>query len=413
MKTKNLRAVFGLLILAGGGIALFGCNETPPDSLYDPSWTSNARPVVASYTTLWPNLAGVTIFTFSGSNFSSAPVDNVVFFNATPGTVLSAAPTQLKVRVPYLIKDTVFIRMAVRGSSMFSDPPIQYKLEQPDVNFGLWKTKDETYGLAIDASGGVYASTLSGGIGIGVKRYNGDGTRDDYSLPPSSTIPRYNNMKFGPGGYLYVCARYILWRIPPGGGTAATYLAVTGAANATDIDFDANNNIWVVGTGNSNIYRIRTSDKNLKAFPCAGDMRAVRVYSGYVYVGGMRDSLEKVFRFPIVTPDSLGAEEEYFNLTSVYGVNGGGIYAMTFNTDGDMYLGTDNPEGIRLVHADRTSEPMFVGVLLPKVISFAWSPTGSWLFFSRTGGVLANGTSVTNALMKVNTQRTGAPTYGR
>lgn len=413
MKTRKFRFAVGMLMLAGAGVAGFGCNETPPDSLYDPAYVPNGPPVVTSYTEVSPKLAGVTVLTFTGRNFSSAPGDNLVFFNSTLGSVLNASSTQLRVRAPYLIDDTVMIRIAVRGATKFNDPSIQYKLTAPDVDFGQWKTADETYGVAIDASGGVYASTLTGGLGIGVKKYNGDGTRADYSPRLSSTVPLWNSMKFGPGGYLYVCARNILFRIPPGGGTAASFQVVTGAANATDIDFDANNNIWVAGTGNSNIYRIRTSDKNLKAFPCRGDMRAVRVYSGYVYVGGLRDSLEKVYRFPIVTPDSLGAEEEYFNLSSVYGVGGGKIYALTFNTDGDMYVGTDNPEGIRLVHPDRSSEAMYVGVLLPRSISFAWQPGGAWLFVSRTGGVLANGSTVKNALMMYDTQKSGAPTYGR
>ncbi len=413
MKTGNLLAAFGLLLLAGTGLGVIGCNKETPDSIYDPSYVPNARPVVSSYTTVMPNLAGVTIFTFTGANFSSVAGDNIVFYNAAPGTILNASPTQLRVRVPYLVDDTVMIRIAVRGATMFSDPPIQYRLAAPDVNFGLWKTVDQTYGVAIDAAGGVYASTMSGGNGVGVKKYNGDGTRTDYSPRYSSTIQTWNSMKFGPGGYLYVCARNILFRIPAGGGTPVAFQPVTGASNASDIDFDANNNIWVAGISNSSIYRVRTADKNVRGFACRGDMRAVRVYSGYVYVGGKRDSLEKVYRFPIVTPDSLGPEEEYFNLSTVYGVGGGGIYALTFNTDGDMYVGTDNPEGIRLVHPDRSSEAMYVGVLLPKSISFAWQPGGAWLFVSRTGGVLADGSSVKDALMKYDTQKSGAPTYGR
>jgi hypothetical protein len=405
------RAAFGLLILAGMGIAGTGCNKDTPQSLYDPTYTPNARPVVTSFTTVNPGLAGVTIFTITGANFSAVAGDNIVFFNASPGTVLSATPTQLRVQAPYLVKDTVLIKVAVRGATLFSDPPIQYKLEAPSLDFGQWKTADETYGVVTDAAGGVYASTLTGGVGIGVKKFNGDGTRTDYSPVLSSTVPRWNSMKFGTGGYLYVCARNILWRIPPGGGAAAVFQSVTGSVAVSDIDFDANNNIWAVGIGNVNIYRIRTADKNIKAFACRGDMRAVRVYAGHVYVGGKRDSLEKVFRFPIVTPDSLGAEQEYFNLTGIYGVNNGGIYAMTFNTDGDLYIGTDHPDGIRLVHSNGSSETMYSGTLLPKNISFAWG-TGSSLFVSRTGGILA-GASVANALLRINTLKTGAPQYGQ
>ncbi len=412
MKTRNLRAAFGMLLLAGAGLAGLGCNETPPDSLYDPAYVPNGPPVVTSYTDVSPSLAGVAVLTFTGRNFSAVAGENLVFFNSTLGTVLNASPTQLRVRAPYLVEDTVVIRIAVKGATEFNDPPIQYRLTAPDVNFGLWKTSDETYGVAIDAAGGVYASTLSGGVGIGVKRYNGDGTRADYSPVMSSSVNLWTSMKFGPGGILYTVARNAVFRIPAGGGAAAQWLRVTAAKALTDIDFDANNNLWACGTGNTSIFRIRPADTNVKTFPCVGDMRAVRVYAGYVYVGGLRDSVERVFRYPIVTPDSLGPEETYFNLGNVYGVNKGGIFALTFNTDGDMYLGTDNIEGIRLVHAGGSSEAYYPGVILPKNISFAWG-AGAGLYVSRTGGFRADGSSVPNMLMWLDTQKTGAPTYGR
>jgi hypothetical protein len=414
MKTLRLLFLIAAALVVGALLlGVIGCKEDPPESLFDPTYVSSARPVVTGVSPASPGLAGVTTLTFTGSNFSATASENLVFFDASVGTVLGATPTQLRVLVPKLVKDTILIKIAVKGATLFSDPPIQYKLEPPFVDYGKWKTVDQTFGVAVDAAGVVYASTLSKAVGIGVQRYNGDGTRSEYSPRLSSTVPLWNSMKFGTGGYLYVCARNILWRIPPGGGAAATYQTVTGATSATDIDFDANSNIWVAGIGNSNIYRVRTADKNVKPFACRGDMRAVKVYAGYVYVGGKRDSLEKVFRFPIITADSLGAEEEYFNLTSVFGVNGGGIFAMTFNTDGDLYIGTDHVDGIRLVHADKTSERMYPGILLPKNISFAWGISGPSLYVSRTGGILADGSTVPDALLSINTQKTGAPTYGR
>jgi hypothetical protein len=412
MKTLRIPVLLAAVLLCAAVLLLVaGCKEDPPESLFDPAYVSKAQPVITSYTTLRPNLAGVTVFTFAGSNFSANADEDIVFFDGTRASVLSASATQLRVLAPYIVKDTVIIKVAVKGATMFTDP-IPYKLEAPTKDFGQWKTADEAYGIAYGPDDTLYASLLSGGVGIGVKKIRGDGTRRDYSPAFSSAVNLWTSMKFGPGGLLYTVARNFIFRIPAGGNAAAVrWATISGASRIVDIDFDANNNLWACGTGNTNIYRIRTSDANVKAFACAGDMRAVRVYAGYVYVGGLRGTDEKVFRFPIVTADSLGSEQEYFNLTSVYGSSGGGIQAMTFNTDGDLYIGTDNAEGIRIVHADKTSEAMYPGIMLPKNISFAWG-SGSSLYVSRTGGVLPSG-SVTNALMWVNTQKTGAPTYGR
>jgi len=410
MKTLHRTVLLGALVLGAVLLLVIGCKEDPPESLFDPSYVSHAQPVLASYTTIRPNLAGVTIFTFNGSNFSASADEDIVFFNGTRASVLNASTTQLRVLAPYIVKDSVIIKIAVKGATMFTDP-ILYDLKAPTGDFGQWKTLDEAYGLAYGPDDTLYASLLSGGVGIGVKKIKGDGTRADYSLPFSSAVNKWTSMKFGPGGLLYTVARNFVFRIPAGGGNAARWATVSGASSIVDIDFDANNNLWACGTGNTNIYRVRTSDANVKPFACAGDMRAVRVYAGYVYVGGLRGTDEKVFRYQIVTADSLGAEQEYFNLTSVYGAAGGGIQAMTFNTDGDLYIGTDNAEGIRIVHADKTSEALYPGIMLPKNISFAWG-NGATLYASRTGGTVA-GVAVTNAIMWINTLKTGAPTYGQ
>ncbi len=173
---------------------------------------------------------------------------------------------------------------------------------------------------------------------------------------------------------------------------------------AADLDFDNSGNIWAAGTGTA-FFRIKSTERSVKPFPFTGAVRSVRVFGNYLYLGGKRDSLEKVWRYRIFSADSVGPEEEYFNLSAVYGVNMGGVYAITFNSDGDMYVGTDAADGIRLVHPGGTSEPMYPPLIAPQPIGFAWG-SGSTLYYSRGGA------AATHVIIWVNAEKTSAPYYG-
>ncbi|HCA80929.1 MAG TPA: hypothetical protein DEP53_14465, partial [Bacteroidetes bacterium] len=153
--------------------------------------------------------------------------------------------------------------------------------------------------------------------------------------------------------------------------------------------------------------------KNIKAFPFEANVRAVRVYGDYVYFGGSvtADNAEKVVRFKILSADSLGSREDYFNLTtSSLGGAGNAIFAINFNTDGDMYVGTDAPNPIIIVHPDKNAEALHPGVLSPAMHIFA-SGTGSVLYAVKgvpTGGVV----STSGKIFKINPLKTLAPYYG-
>jgi hypothetical protein len=193
-----------------------------------------------------------------------------------------------------------------------------------------------------------------------------------------------------------------VFRIPPGGGPVAVWLSGGGLSSLSDLDFDANGNIWAGGVGATSVFRVKP-DKSVQAFPFVGDVRSVRVYNGYLYVGGKRDSLEKVWRFAI-TGDNLGAEEEYFNVSSVYGANSFGVYGLTFDTDGNLYVGTNASAGILLVKPNKSSESYYTGVVSGNTVYLTWGK-GSNLF---QGKVVT-----TKTIVKINTQKASAPYYGR
>lgn len=397
---KKILAPICIIVLA---FVFAGCTTETEPSLWPPAYEGKPAPTITSLVPPSSALAGVSTITINGSNFSPRKEENLVYFDATVAEILEASVNQLKVKAPNLVKDSIKVRVAVRGAELFSNT-VLYRLEAAVTDFGGLLPVDEPWGIACDRDGNVYVSLMSGGVSAGVKKITPTGVRTDYS-PPVPGVPRWATMKIGPGGYLYA-ARIVraLFRIPPGGGTA-TLWASSGLGVVYDFDFDAQGNIWA-GGNNPAIYRIKP-DRSVKAFSFVANVRSVRVYDNYVWLGARVDTVEGVWRFRIISADSLGPVEKYFDFTANYPVRGAGVFAITFSADGYMFVGTDGPAGIILVHPNRSWESFYPGLLRPKSVAFAWGK-GTELYVTRERFA-----GSTPALIRINTLKAGAPYYGR
>jgi hypothetical protein len=346
-------------------------------------------------------------------NFDPDPTRNLVFFDNILVPVLQAGTTQLLVKAPDLPKDSISVKIGVYRSYLYSDA-VLYRLSAAALEIGNFQPTETPVGVECDTAGNAYVSIAGVPVSTsGVFKITRSGDRSLYSPLFSPTVATWRSMKFGPGGALFcVSARNILFRIPPGGGTSAIWLSgnsTNGLTALYDFDFDQDGNIWAAGptpgTSEANkIFRV-AQDQTVTGFPFVGFIRAIRVFNRCVYAGGRRGSTEKVWRFPIIAPDSLGTEEEYFDFSAVYTF--GIINSITFDADGNLYIGTDANDGIVIVHPTKASEPLYPGVIQPATASLTWG-AGADLFQSRTSSA-----TVVAALVKVNTLKTGAPYYGR
>jgi len=405
---KHLNTMLaGLVLLA---FLLFSsCVNEKRGSLFDPDYVS-ARPA-PEITNITPpsGLAGVTILTISGKNFSAVKSENTVYFNDKQAQIVEASTTQLKIVAPNVVKDSIKVRATVVGADLFSNTYL-YKLEAAVSDFGNLSETQEPWAIATDAQGNLYLSLMDAGVGIGVKKFTPAGVRTDYS--PSGGIAKWSGMKMGPGGVLYT-ARILraIYQIPAGGGSPVIWVAFGDLGAVYDFDFDAAGNLWA-GGNNDFIYRVRP-DKGVKAFPLVANIRSVRVFNNYVYVAGkvFPDSSERVVRFQIISSDSLGPRDDYFNLTtSKLGGTGKTIYAINFAADGDMYVGTDMTDPLLVVHPDRSVEQFHSGLTSPTVHLFAWGHETN--FYAVRG--TASGGAITKSLkiLKINALKNGAPYHG-
>ncbi len=391
------------LTLAGTAALLFAaCEVEEQGSLFNPSYTTLPQPVITAVSPAGSAQAGVDTLTITGSNFSATADYNIVYFDATPGTIVQAGATQLRVKAPLVIGDSIKLRVAVRGAELMSEITL-YKLDAAVLAAGSLAPTEGASGITADASGNLYVSIQEGAADLGIFKYIADGSRTRYA-PPTSGVLKWSSLKMGPGGEIYAARNFrALYKYAAGGGTAAAvWVTFPVGVFAADMDFDQNQNLWV-GGNNSNLYRVK-QDKTIKTFPFVGNVRSVRVYNGSLYVAAQVDTLNKIYVAPIIG-DSLGALSVYFDFSAVYPGSTVTPNALTFSSDGYLYIGTVSPNGLVVVAPGGSSSSVpfvaYTSLFSPAVRIFAWG-SGDALY----------ATTDAAKLLKISTRKTSAPYYG-
>jgi len=401
MKIKNILTAVLITTL------FISCDPDYPDTLFDPDYRGNPAPVISSVDPAESSLAGVGIITITGNNFSPVNHENMVYIGTKSSKVLESSETRLLVQAPNEIGDSLLLRVAVTDAISFSNS-LYYSLLPAIETYGDITESQMPWGIAIDADGSVYVSVSRGGSSDGVQKILPDGTLEEY-VP--ARIPRYDAMKFGPDGHLYLVRNIrLIARVPPGGGAEENWLPFPVGTRLIDLDFDEHGYLWAVGN-NENIFRVQMNEKSIEEFLFDADVKSVRYFDGSLYVSAITQTNDNeqsnIWRFPVDNTGNPGDPEIYFAFSEKYGENKAIALAITFSKDGHLYIGTDGPDGIIVVHPGGNEwEPLYPGLVLPKGLVFAWGD-GPNLYYTR--GETGN---IKQALIRVNMQREGAPYFG-
>ncbi|HLF20788.1 MAG TPA: IPT/TIG domain-containing protein [Bacteroidota bacterium] len=399
----SLRFFAIVLTTAVYSMVWYGCVNEEQGSLFDPDATFAPAPSITSITPSGGSQAGVDTLTITGTNFSATLGLNIAYFNSTTAALLQASPTQLLLKAPFVLGDSVRVRTAVYGSDQLSNL-IYYKLTAAIAGFGSLLPGQFGKAIATDASGNLFVSMSSNTGDIGIRRITSAGDTMTFA-PPTPLIAEWSSLKMGPGGNLYVArnARAV-FRIPPGGGSAPSIWVSSqifpSSARIVDFDFDANQYLWA-GGNNANVYCIK-QDQTVKTYPFLANVRSFRVFNGYLYMSAFKDSAEGIWRAPIIF-DSIGVAEKYFDFATAF--PGKPVQGITFSAAGNLYIATTAPEGLVIVTPSKTySAPYsaYKDLFGTGLKSLAWG-SGDALY-----AISINGT-----LSKVNTRTTGAPYYGQ
>jgi sugar lactone lactonase YvrE len=403
----KLHSILLVLIIAFSFIA---CDNDYPGSLYNPDQPMRPAPVIQSVDPPGSALAGVSIVTITGTGFSSVKEENVAYFGTKAGTIIEASETSLQVQAPNEVGDSLMLRVAVAGTFDFSNE-VLYMLEPAVFDFGGFPNTQAPWGLATDTDGNIYVSVTQGTQSAGIVKITPEGEKSEY-VPPS--ILRYNGMVMNAEGYLYMVRNIrLISRVIPGGGAAENWLPMPVGTFFVDLDIDGYGYLWAVGN-NANIYRVNQETKEYDEYPFAANAQSVRYYDGYVYISANTGigaaASSDIWRFAVTADGAIGDAEKYFAFSAEYArTTAAGetarALAITFNDEGTMYVGTDGPDAILLVHPNGTWEPMYPGLIQPVGSVFAWGE-GPYLYYTR--GEIG---TIAQRLFRIHTRKNGAPTY--
>jgi len=389
-------------------IAMIGCENDHPDSIYDPLAPVGDTPVISSMQPPDSSLAGVGELTIVGDNFSTNPDKNIVFFNTEAAEIIQVSETQLVVKTPNIIADSIAIRIGVAGAELFSNT-FYYRLKPAAVDFGKIPAEDIGFGAAVDLNGNVYVSFQS-------KQILKITPSGETSVFANTTFLKANNMKMGPNNTIYAAvASGRIRKISTfdAAGNEGTFVSLP--RNPYDLDFDDSGNIWV--SVDKDIYLVKPDKTSASVASFDATLNTVRVFDGYLYFSGSDDAAQesKIWRAEI-QGESLGDPEVVLDVTAATWLDGADVLCFTFASNGDMYLGTtSSPNGIFVYNpVDDSHDVLYPGLIGPEIYSMSWNET-IFLYAVRqfVSTDLDGNDFNTSTLLRIELPYDGAPYYGR
>ncbi len=408
MVMRKKRILFLSFFLFSGLLWFGACERTPTPSVYQENAPTRPNPVITAILPPGKGIAGISHITIKGNHFDPDTGKNSVFFGSRRAKMISASAQELVVLAPEVVDDSIPVRVSVQGALLYSNV-VYYALEEAAIEYGLYGLENEDlYGITVDSQENLYVSLNP----FRLDKITPDGVRHD-NWGKTIGVVNAKRLKVGPGGYIYFAKHNNrIYRIPLAGGNSSTYVSSL-PGKVYDFDFDENGNIYAGGNNDQLIF-IR-NDQTVAAVASYPDVyiKGVRIFEGYVYVAGREgDSLEAVWRNPILSPGNLGEREMVFNLTRARLWEGIKILSMAIDSAGNLFLGTNAPDPILILLAAsnyQQYEWLYPGYLLPDIFDMTWG-TGEYLYLTRRANSAFGSTT---RIIRVNVQRRGAPYYGR
>jgi len=393
---KNIYKIITLASFILAFLYLAGCSEDITPTLTELSSESLPTPVITSINPPAEALAGVTKLTITGSNFSTTLKNNLVYFDGVPGKVISSIPTQLEVISAVVISDSVLIKIAVIGSEQFSNV-YTYKLNPAVSEFYAFNPKifEIPYAVTVDNLENVYASLKD----LGTKKIDNQGVLTSFAPKGPETF--FRSITFASDNAIYAVRGGIkgIYKVAENTAPAAFVASSQGIAdNVNSVNFDESRNVLWAGGNTGIIYRI-TLNKNVKKFTVNGTVNALNVAGNSLYVASTTDK-ELIWKMDIISADSLGTPELYFDLsTQIDSLIK--VIDIAAAQDGDLYLGTNkSSDPVYVIHPDKSFAELYPGLINSAVYSMVWG-NGNFIYMTNVVN------SINTTVLKINMQKLG------
>jgi hypothetical protein len=399
-----------------------GCENDYPPSIWDPNYANNPVPIIDTMTPAGGTLAGVGTITITGNHFVAIePYNdyNKVIFDDYLADVVSVTSTEIVVKSPVLIKDSIKVKVASRGATNFSEPYI-YNLTPAVQTWGFLNPGDIVAGIAADVNENIYVS-VKGQFSSSIKKIDTQGMTSE--LAPTSFLSS-PALVFGPDNAVY--AIVTSGRINKIVKFDATSGEETDFVNLTpnvgkDHDFDPDNNLWVaVRQVPSLLYPcdiLKVTQDGTKEVMATYEafLQSIRVFNDgdktYVYVVGYKDDEEqKIWRQEILSNGTLGPTEEVLDILGESLMESKIVNTITFSEVGTIYMGTGVGSSTDAIFTynplSGDVNALYPGIISPVISEMVWGE-GQFLYASHVI------TDEESEVLKIDLRQSGGPYYGR
>ena len=387
----------------------FSCDDpNSPSDVWDPNDLGKSSPFISSIEPPDSAYAGSQEVTIYGGNFGSNKDSIFVYFNTGSAEIISVDESSIIVIPPNIISDSVIIKIAAHEAFSFGEYEDNYILHPRIVEYGDFDALDESiWGLEADNDENLY-------VGLSIFP---EGTIDKITPPIGNREYAFINavlqtpysMRIGPDNNIYYVDGVNPYIIKQDLSTGnPSYAALPGIA--FDLDFDENGNFYCGGSG-QNLYKV---DIDLTSIVAADytdiSIRAIRVFDGFVYVGGNYSGSDNtnpnigIWRNQILSSDGeLGEKEIVLNWGEFAGSNSS-ITGITFDENGLMYISSDKNVALGVYSTNGTLSELYPKIIFAPISKMTWG-SGKYLYLNYRGDP--------RAVYRLNMEISGAPYYGR
>lgn len=337
-------------------------------------------------------MAGVDSVIVTGEGFSSEVDEMTINFGGSPGVVKVASETQLIVR-PGVISGTGLSVVVSRRGAEFLSESVPYTLRQPQGFYsGTDNNSVPTTPAAVDANNNVYTIINRNGV-IRYTKIAPDGTitrdlvkypgeprpdpEDSRPYPTDSTMrfSSFSDLEIGPNDDLFLSQQSIraIFTKSFGDDLRESVWAASSSANLkiNDMVFDDNGFLWVVGLDSDQIHRFDATSKAETKFPFTGQFNSVAYFdnNNELFVGGLINGSQQIWKFSINGSGNLNAGELYFDFSANYE---GSITSLILASNGELLIGNSGETSIVRVYPSLRHEPFYPGMIKQGTFGITW-----------------------------------------
>ena len=410
-------------------LGLFSACDEQATSIWNPDeQATGTAPSLTSITPEGGYLSGVDAITVTGTGFSNNISDNKIYFsssseNGVKGLILSASSTQLEVRPPNIVGDTILVKVLVAGSETFSNI-LTYKLSAPitEVYPGFIPGSQTPVSLGLDNNGDLYVAVTESGTPLGINKIDVSTTGETVSnFILANNRFKFDAIDFSSDNKMYICVGIRAVFLGNEGEKEGAHFIMPNPFTFMNFDMDNNGFMWLVGNNTHLVRHIpqssRVSISNInslpdhtKLFPFEADIRGVSYYNTALYLLGDDGTGPKIWKASLDGSSEVSNIEEFADLGSALGDVGPNdtFSDIVVSEDGMLYVATNRTESILEISADGLNiGALYPGVLYPSVTSLDWD-SGEFLY-ANTVETTVEGSI--NSVIKINMQKKSAPDF--